>query len=80
MTWYASRGPASGELLSYRGRLLIHDSPDELEWLIPGFRAVPLRGDEPEEIASRLGQPVMRWAEHPDMAAVRWPLNRKDFL
>jgi hypothetical protein len=66
---YALRGSVSGELLTYQGRVLVHDSRGELEWLFPGERVVPYDGD----------LPTMSVAEHPDMAPIIWPLNRKDF-
>ncbi len=80
MTWFAVEGTATRELLSYRGSLLVHEDRAELEYLIPGFRVVAVSGGTPEEIAARYGRPVMQWREHPDMAAVRWPIDRRDFL
>lgn len=81
MTWYATafRVP-DAELLSLDGRVLIHDSKPELEWLLKdSVRVVELHGATPEEVASRIGRPVMLWRDHPGMAPVRWPLNRRDF-
>lgn len=66
---YALRGSVSGELLTYQGRVLVHDNRGELEWLFPGERVVPYDGD----------LPTMPVAEHPDMAPVRWPLRKEDF-
>lgn len=66
---YALRGSVSGELLTYQGRVLIHDNRGELEYLFPGERVVAYDG----------ALPTMPVREHPDMAAVTWPLNRKDF-
>jgi hypothetical protein len=80
MTWFAVIGPKSGELLTHRGQLLIHDDRAELEFLIPNQRVVPVGGRTPEEVSSRYDRPVLRWRDHPDMAAVRWPLQRRDFL
>ena len=79
MSWYAVVTPA-GEPWSYRGALLVHDDQAELEFLIPGHRVVRLNGFTEDEVSHRYGRPVMRWRDHPDMAAVQWPLNRKDFL
>ncbi len=80
MTWFAVKGRTSGELLSLKGALLVHPDRAELEFLIPGFRVVAVTGGTPEEISQHYGRPVMRWVEHPQMAAVTWPLNRRDFL
>ena len=77
MTWYATRH-SSGELVSYRGAILVHDNRAEIEWLIPTHPAVELSGTR-EQIADRTGRTVMLWKDHPDMAAVRWPLRKEDF-
>lgn len=66
---YALRGSVSGELLTYQGRVLVHDNRSELEWLFPNERVVPYDGT----------LPTMPIAEHPDMAAVQWPLRKEDF-
>jgi hypothetical protein len=68
------------EPFSWGGRVLVHGDRAELEWLIPTHPVVELKGSTPEEVAERLGRPVMLWADHPDMAGIRWPLRRKDFL
>lgn len=65
-------GSVSGELLSYRGRVLVHDNPHELEFLFPGTRVVTL----PSFVTPELTMPI---TQHPEMASVRWPLDRKDF-
>lgn len=79
MAWFAVVTP-QGEPWSHRGRLLIHDNRAELEFLIPNKTVVQLSGFTPEEVAERYGRPVMRYRDHPDMAAVRWPLQKDDFL
>lgn len=76
---YAMIGTATGEILSYRGRMVLHDNPAELDWLLPGTRVVELRGTTPAEVGVRYGRPAMLLRDHPDMASVRWPLDRKDF-
>lgn len=68
-TRYALRGSVSGELLTYGGRILVHGDRGELEFLFPGEGVVPYDG----------ALPTMCIADHPDMASVTWPLNRKDF-
>lgn len=64
-------GPTSGEPLTFGGCLLIHDNRDELEWLVPGIRVVPL--------TDSYGLPTMRLQDHPDLAHLTWPLERKEF-
>lgn len=71
---------AGREPLTYQGQLLVHDDPAELEWLIPTHPVVEVLGRSPEEVAERMGLPVLRWKDHPDMAGIRWPLDRKDFV
>jgi hypothetical protein len=78
--WALTTRTPDRELVSLQGRVLVHDSRPELEWLIPGWPVVELKGDSPEEIADRLGRPVMLWKDHPGMAGIRWPLDRKDFV
>ena len=69
MTRYALKGSVSGELLTYQGRILVHPDRGELEFLFPNEQAVPYDG----------ALPTLPIAHHPDMAAVTWPLDRKDF-
>lgn len=76
---YAMVGPATGEILSHGGRMVLHGDRAELEWLCPGVRVVKVRGESPEEVAHRYGRPAMLLRDHPDMAPVRWPLDRRDF-
>lgn len=78
--WYAVVGATSGELLSYKGSVIIHDSPKELEFLLIGIKGTTkLRGKHPQEIADRLQRSVMLLSDHPDLSWVRWPLQRDSF-
>lgn len=70
---------SSGELLSLKLAVIIHDNPRELEWLLPSVKATPVRGRTPQEVAHHLGRRVLLLKDHPDMASVQWPLNRRDF-
>jgi hypothetical protein len=71
---YAMETLGSKELLSYEGRVLIHDNPRELEWLLRGpYKVVDL--GNPHQI----GRPLLRLRDHPGMSAVRFPLNVDDF-
>lgn len=64
-------GSISGELLTYHGKTLVHPNRYELEWLFPGMRVVKLN--------TSFQRPTMPVKDHPDLAAVRWPLNKEDF-
>lgn len=69
---FALVGPRTGELLTYGGKVLVHGSRHEMEWLFPGSRIVRITDGE-------LGQPVMRLQDHPSLDRVRFPLRREDF-
>lgn len=69
MRRYAIKGPVSGELVTYGGRILVHGDRGEMEFLFPAARVVPYGGD----------LPTLPIRDHPHMASVRWPLNREDF-
>lgn len=72
MTCHALVGAVSGELLSHGGRVLVHDNAAELEFLFPGARVVALPSYVPPE------QTLPIWA-HPELAEVRFPIDRRDF-
>ena len=66
-------GPNSRDFLTLGQKILWHTDKDELEFLTGGSMPVrELPGDIPQEQTLHISQ-------HPEMAAVRWPLNRKDF-
>lgn len=69
---FALQGANSGELLSYGGKVLVHDNARELEYLVPrGAKVVRCpRMEEDQVLSIRL---------HPDLATVRWPLRKEDF-
>lgn len=71
---------ATGEPFTLGGRLVVHDNRAELEWLIPTHPTRKLPGRTPEEVSARLGIPVMRLRDHPDLAGIQWPLRREDFV
>lgn len=77
---FAIAGRTSGEILSYRGRMVLHHDRRELEYLFPGERIVMLRGYTVAECAQLYGRPAMRLQDHPDMGAVSWPINPKEFV
>lgn len=73
---YALYGPLTGDILTYQGRPLVHHDRAELEFLFPRSRVVPVTD---ADLARRSPLAPMPIAEHPGMAPVRWPLDRKDF-
>lgn len=74
MSLYGAVGLISNELLSFHGRVLTHDSKEELEFLLRNVRVVSLPRD-----LDTLGRPTMSIKQHPNMRGVRFPLRREDF-
>ena len=60
-------GAVSGEILTYRDRALVHENKQELEYLFPANRVVPL----PSYWGVELTFPLK---DHPDMDTVQFPL------
>jgi hypothetical protein len=80
---FAIEGGASRELLTYGGRVIVHDNRRELEFLFPKYRDGQVRFVElePEEGGKlKDGRPTMALRDHPDMDTVRWPLREEDFV
>jgi len=69
---FALQGAVSRELLTYGGRVLVHDNAAELEFLTTGARVVTVPRDVPDE-------QTLPISAHPCFAGVRFPLQRKDF-
>ncbi|MFI8351326.1 hypothetical protein [Streptomyces sp. NPDC085596] len=70
---YALQGAISRDLLTWNGRVLVHDNRAEMEFLVAGeVRVVPCPRDIPPEQTLELRY-------HPQLASVTWPLDRKDF-
>lgn len=70
---YALYGDNSRDWLTWGGRILWHSNAAELAYLVPhGATVRELPRDVPDELC-------MHIRFHPSMAAVRWPLNRRDF-
>lgn len=72
MTAYGIYGPRSRELLTFGGRVLVHDDRAEMEFLFPGscIREVPPSIPADQRFPVRL---------HPQLAHVEFPLTRKAF-
>jgi hypothetical protein len=70
---WAVRGLVSGQLLSWRGLIIVHDNSAELRFLIAGEVAI-------KEIPPTIEAEHTIWIkDHPDFQSVEWPLNRADF-
>lgn len=73
MSRYALQGTTSRDLLTWNGRVLVHDNPAEMEFLFKGdVRVIPCPRDIPPE-------QTLEIRFHPQLASVTWPLDRKDF-
>jgi hypothetical protein len=62
-------GDTSGEVLTYQGRVIVHQNKAELEYLFPYNRVVPL----PRIYGDGL---TVALKDHPDMDAVVFPLDK----
>ena len=72
MTVYGLWGATSRDFLTYLGRVLVHDNKAELEFLFPNAAV----REVPPSFTASMCFPI---AQHPSMATVRFPLDRKDF-
>lgn len=77
MKRYGLYGKTSKTFLTYGGRILWHDSRDELAFLFPVARNGGTQVREiPPDIPPDQCLPVR---DHPDMGFVKWPLTRDQF-
>lgn len=79
MSMWAIYGASTRDILTLDGRPVVHDSREELEWLLPGVRAVPVTlGDLRQR--SPLGAIWLR--DHPDIKelGVTFPLRREEWV
>jgi hypothetical protein len=60
-------GAVSGDILTFRDKALVHENKQELEYLFPANRVVPLPAYWEEELTFPL-------KDHPDMDTVQFPL------
>lgn len=77
---FAIEGAVTKEILSFRGKMVVHHDRREMEYLFPGQRVVMLSGYTIQECAHKYGRPAMWLKDHPDMASVKFPINPKEFL
>jgi hypothetical protein len=70
---YALQGTTSRDLLTYGGKVLVHDNRAELEFLVAGdVRVIECPRDLPPE-------QTLPIRYHPQLAAVTWPLDPRNF-
>jgi hypothetical protein len=63
---YGLYGTNSHDFLTYRGRVLVHDHPGELRFLVPGDA-------EPREIPPSIpADQQLQLRHHPEMCSVAW--------
>lgn len=68
---FAIAGRKTGDPVTFMERVLVHEDKAEMAYLFPNDRIVPFRPG-PADL-------VMMLVDHPDMKAVRFPLDKKDF-
>jgi len=66
---YVLVGRTTKDALSYKGKILVHDSAEELQFLFPNERVAPL----PSYVDDSL---TMALKDHPDMQMIQFPLNK----
>lgn len=71
-TRWALEGPVSRDLLTHGGRVIVHNSRPELEWVMAGVRIVECPRSIPPE--QTIG---LRWL--PQFEGVTWPLRREEW-
>lgn len=69
---YALLGPTTQDVLSYKGAIILHGDKDEMSFLFPNCRVVEFRAGDNDL--------VMRLRDHPNMAPVKFPLSKSDFI
>jgi hypothetical protein len=69
---WALQGETSRELLTWQGRVIVHSSKSELEFLITGARVIACPRSVPDEQTVPL--PML-----PQFAHHRFPLRRADY-
>lgn len=67
---YGIVGRNTKTLLTYQGKVILHDNRGEMEFLFPAEKIIPV---------SHWDEEFLPLKDHPDMAPVRWPLRKKDF-
>lgn len=73
MSRYALQGALSRDLLTWNGRILVHDNAAEMEFLFTGdVRVIDCPRDIPPD-------QTLQIRFHPQLASVTWPLTKEQF-
>jgi hypothetical protein len=73
MSRYALQGALSRDLLTWNGKVLVHDNAAEMEFLFTGdVRVIDCPRDIPPE-------QTLEIRFHPNFASVTWPLTKEQF-
>jgi hypothetical protein len=73
MSRYALQGALSRDLLTWNGKVLVHDDRAEMEFLVTGdVRVIDCPRDIPPE-------QTLQIRYHPQLASVTWPLTKEQF-
>jgi hypothetical protein len=67
---YGICGRSTGQLLTCQGMAILHGNREEMEFLFPAEKIVPV---------PNWNESFMPLRDHPDMVTVRWPLQKEDF-
>lgn len=72
ITRWALQGERSRELWTWRERVIVHNSREDLEFLVVGAKPVPCPRSIPDEQTLPLHM-------HPQFAHHKFPLDRRDY-
>ena len=73
MSRYALQGAISRDLLTWNGKVLVHDNAAEMEFLFAGeVHVIECPRDIPPE-------QTLDIRYHPQLASVTWPLTKEQF-
>jgi hypothetical protein len=73
---YALYGPATQDLLTLDGRVIVHNNRSELEWVCPRARVVRVTE---RDLAQRSPLPPLPLPQHPALAGLSWPIERSEW-
>lgn len=72
MSRYALYGEYTKDLLTFQGKVIVHNDKSEMEWLLPNSKIVRITDGD-------LGRPVMKLKDHPSMTHISFPLKKSEF-
>lgn len=72
MSRFAIYGDYCKDLLTFQGKVIVHNDRSEMEWLLPNSKIVRITDGD-------LGRPVMKLRDHPGLSHITFPLKRSEF-